>query len=145
MASWKPRSKPESQFVDIGVVHSLRFLKWPFPGGTIDVKVLQVGPAVVVINIPSPFGNVIVLQTILPIGPLMCRLRNSAYAEPSVPRWLAKIMLNSYHIQFERDIVIWNTKKLLRKPLIIKEDGPILVYRRWIRQFFPERSDSTDW
>ena len=40
-------------------------------------------------------------------------------------------------VQFERDIPIWNFKHFLRKPLILKEDGPILKYRRWMK------SDST--
>jgi hypothetical protein len=47
-------------------------------------------------------------------------------------------------VQFERDLPIWNWKHFLRRPLILREDGPILKYRRWMRQFYSNKEYQAD-
>lgn len=43
-------------------------------------------------------------------------------------------------LQFERDIMIWNNKQYLSKPLLVKEDAAIQRHRRWYSQFYSARS-----
>lgn len=43
-------------------------------------------------------------------------------------------------LQIERDIAVWNNKKYLRNPLLVKEDKLILRFRRWFSQFYSEHS-----
>jgi 3-ketosteroid 9alpha-monooxygenase subunit A len=40
--------------------------------------------------------------------------------------------------QLEQDIPVWENKIYLDRPLIVKEDGPIGLFRTWARQFYPE-------
>lgn len=42
--------------------------------------------------------------------------------------------------QFERDVMIWNNKRFLSKPLLVKEDAAILRHRRWFSQFYSQNS-----
>ncbi|XP_042365709.1 cholesterol 7-desaturase nvd isoform X2 [Plectropomus leopardus] len=42
--------------------------------------------------------------------------------------------------QFERDVMIWNNKKYISKPLLVKEDAAIQKHRRWFSQFYSENS-----
>lgn len=42
--------------------------------------------------------------------------------------------------QFERDVMIWNNKKYISKPLLVKEDSAIQKHRRWYSQFYSENS-----
>ena len=32
--------------------------------------------------------------------------------------------------------MVWNNKRWIRAPMAVKEDGPILKYRRWMKQFY---------
>lgn len=43
-------------------------------------------------------------------------------------------------MQFERDIAVWNHKKFLKNPLLVKEDKLISKFRRWFSQFYSEHS-----
>ena len=38
----------------------------------------------------------------------------------------------------EQDIVIWENKIYRMRPAVSKSDGPILRFRKWTRQFYPE-------
>lgn len=42
--------------------------------------------------------------------------------------------------QFERDIMIWNNKQYVAKPLLLKEDAAIQRHRRWFAQFYSPNS-----
>ncbi|XP_078739190.1 LOW QUALITY PROTEIN: cholesterol 7-desaturase nvd-like [Lampetra fluviatilis] len=54
--------------------------------------------------------------------------------------------------QFERDLMIWNNKRYVSRPLLVKEDALIARHRRWYSQFYSDNSprysrsrDSLDW
>ena len=40
--------------------------------------------------------------------------------------------------QMNQDIPIWENKKYWTAPKLCEGDGPLAVYRRWMRQFFSE-------
>lgn len=40
--------------------------------------------------------------------------------------------------QLEQDVVIWEQKIYLPRPMLAASDGPILKYREWYRQFYPD-------
>jgi phenylpropionate dioxygenase-like ring-hydroxylating dioxygenase large terminal subunit len=42
-----------------------------------------------------------------------------------------------YH-EVTRDAPVWESKLYVERPALAKGDGPIGVYRRWARQFYPE-------
>lgn len=43
-------------------------------------------------------------------------------------------------LQFERDVMIWNNKTYISKPMLVKEDSAIQKHRRWFSQFYSENS-----
>ena len=46
--------------------------------------------------------------------------------------------------QLEQDFVIWANKAYLPQPMLAASDGPILTYRKWYSQFYPEGSPTPD-
>jgi cholesterol 7-dehydrogenase len=55
-----------------------------------------------------------------------------------MPRWLVYYVVGNWISQWRNDLDIWENKVHLRKPLLVKGDGPIHKARRWFRQFYPE-------
>jgi len=54
--------------------------------------------------------------------------------------------------QVERDIMVWNHKTYIDKPILVKEDRYIRRHRHWFNQFYSENSprfsfqqENTDW
>jgi cholesterol 7-dehydrogenase len=43
-------------------------------------------------------------------------------------------------LQFERDVAVWNSKKFMKNPLLVREDAVLGKYRRWFAQFYTENS-----
>jgi 3-ketosteroid 9alpha-monooxygenase subunit A len=39
--------------------------------------------------------------------------------------------------QLEQDIPIWENKAYVAPPMVVEGDGPIGVFRRWVKQFYP--------
>ncbi len=57
-------------------------------------------------------------------------------------KWSIEWLLNTVSKQvvrvFKQDIGIWNHKKYLPQPHLAEGDGPIMLYRKWARQFYLE-------
>ncbi|CAK8673804.1 unnamed protein product [Clavelina lepadiformis] len=47
-------------------------------------------------------------------------------------------------IQIERDILMWNNKTYLKKPVLMKEESALAKHRRWYQQFYSENSPRLD-
>ena len=59
---------------------------------------------------------------------------------PGVDWVLREFGFRSVAKEVERDRPIWENKRYLEHPVLAKGDGPIGAYRRWARQFYPQRS-----
>ena len=53
-------------------------------------------------------------------------------------RGVGAAIIRDLEKQMAQDIVIWEHKKYWERPLLCDGDGPLSVYRRWMRQFFSE-------
>lgn len=57
---------------------------------------------------------------------------------------LASIVAKNYHDTFaatvEQDIPIWANRRFVARPALFSTDGPIMRYRGWMKQFWPEVS-----
>lgn len=138
-ATWNPRdSSDQRHVVDIHLDTGVAFMGRKLSFASTHVHIVQLGPSQVYLQFSSPFGKLIVNETLLPLGPRFIRAHNSIYSDRWVPRWLAKVMLFALATQFERDISLWNHKKYLQRPAVHGDDGPILRYRRWFSQFYPQ-------
>lgn len=138
-ASWQPGAHPNQHLAKIGIDTAIALFNHKIPGSTVQTRITQVGPGIVQLLFPIPhFGNVILQETITPIHANLQRATHVIYCQQSVPKPIAKLIMKSTLIQFERDFIVWNSKRWIRSPLAVKEDGPILKYRRWMKQFFDE-------
>ena len=137
--SWIPRDN-EKHIVDMELDTWMVLLE-RFHSVKTRANIQQVGLGTVFIHINIPFfprgqGLVTIIQTVLPVGPNLQFVSETVYASKWIPRGLAKLYLDFTGKQLKKDIAIWNHKKLLNKPCIVKGDGPILQFRRWAKQFY---------
>lgn len=135
-ATWTPQSGANSHIAQMNLQTGISFYDYIIPMITVDSNISQIGPGIVQLLFPTPFGKILVQETITPLATNLQRAENVVWAEKTVPRFMAKFILNALTIQFERDIPIWNNKRWVRAPMAVKEDGPILKYRRWTKQFY---------
>jgi len=56
---------------------------------------------------------------------------------------VARALFEAFARATHQDVPIWEHKRFLERPALAKGDGPIALYRRWARQFYPERRDDT--
>eukprot|EP00002_Diphylleia_rotans_P000322 TRINITY_DN10168_c0_g1_i1.p1 TRINITY_DN10168_c0_g1~~TRINITY_DN10168_c0_g1_i1.p1 ORF type:complete len:488 (+),score=60.96 TRINITY_DN10168_c0_g1_i1:377-1840(+) len=139
-ASWEAQPAPNEHLALINVKQHLMIFGRDFTPFFLDVHIVQAGPALVFLNFKTIFGHVVIAETVLPRAPMLQDVRHYIWAQPSVPRFVAKLIFRGMLAQFERDVPIWNHKKYLPKPIIVKDDGPIGQYRRWFAKFFSENS-----
>jgi hypothetical protein len=141
-ADWHRSEKPEERhlaFVDITQNFALLGGRFACECTKVHVEVTQQGMGIVFILMRLPlFGRVLAIETVTPVGPSMQLYHHTVSAESSVPRFVAKLVLRALVAQAERDVSIWNYKAYLNRPLLVKGDGPIVQFRRWIKQFFSE-------
>lgn len=139
--SWEvDKDKPYSS--KICLTQSMNLGGWPLPFGTVDAKITQVGPGLVILTLDTIFGTLITYETLLPTRCTSQIARHVTFASPGVPRIVGKFVMWALEEQFNRDVPIWESKKFLPKPMISKADGPILNYRRWMSQFYSPSSVS---
>jgi len=55
-----------------------------------------------------------------------------------LPEVLAPIFLAMGTADFDGDAMIWSHRTHLERPRPLKEDGPIVAYRKWSERFWPE-------
>lgn len=141
-ATWEPGKGVDEHLAFMRVIQSVEFRGRYIPGTRIDVDIVQVGPSMVHLHFATPFGKVMLIETVTPVQPLLQRITHQVFAEWTVPRFFAKFIMGSTIVQFERDVPIWNNKTYLNNPGLVKEDGPIAKYRRWFtKNFYSENSE----
>jgi cholesterol 7-dehydrogenase len=74
----------------------------------------------------------------------------SWFADATMPRNLVWYIVGNWIAQYQNDIFIWENKKFLKSPFLVKGDGPMNKQRRWFKQFYPaqpagDAKDSMDW
>lgn len=150
-ASWQPGEEPNVHIANLSVEHSLK-LFGKFNLITLKVSVRQIGPAVVHLEFNTAFGRAVLLHSVTPIEPMLQKLTHVLYCDSTMPHIYSKSILLGEAVMIERDIVIWNHKTFLNKPLLVKEDKFIPKMRRWYSQFYSEnspklrfRKDNLEW
>jgi len=104
-----------------------------------SARITFVGPASVVtfrFTIPDA-GEILMFQTHLPLAPLEQQIRFTWFADKTMPRWLVHYVVGNWVSQWRNDIEIWENKIHLRKPVLLRGDGPIHRLRRWYQHFYP--------
>ncbi|XP_028664572.1 cholesterol 7-desaturase nvd [Erpetoichthys calabaricus] len=151
--SWSPEPEPNSHCSLMLVEHTLTLFGKPFTLLDVDVKARQIGPGLVHLFFDHKlFGRGVILHCVTPVEPLLQCVSHSIFYQANIPNVVPKFILQAERIQFERDVMVWNNKKYISKPLLVKEDSSIQRHRRWYSQFYSEKSpkltfqrDSLDW
>ncbi len=56
----------------------------------------------------------------------------------AVDAGVGKAFIGEVTRQLEQDIPVWENKAFVHPPMLCEGDGPIPLFRQWIKQFFPE-------
>ncbi|KAL8174272.1 UNVERIFIED_CONTAM: hypothetical protein K2H54_041161 [Gekko kuhli] len=97
----------------------------------------KIGPGLVFMFFNHPFlGHGVMIHSVTPVEPLLQHVIHRMYYQRNIPGFIPKFLLWAESVQFERDIMIWNNKQYLSKPLLVKEDFAIQRHRRWYSQFY---------
>ena len=63
-------------------------------------------------------------------------------ADPDMTASLSELFFESFVEDFQKDFHIWENKRYVERPLLSAADGPVSLYRRWTRQFYPQASST---
>jgi len=134
---WEP-SNEHKHMSNFKVQETMKIGKFRIPGTTVRVEGHHVGPGLVHFKLRSILGEIRVCHQLLPLEGFLQDSVYQMWTGPGVPTWFAKFAIRAWVGQYEKDIVIWNQKLFLPAAQIVKNDGPIVQYRRWFKQFYSE-------
>ncbi|XP_069097404.1 cholesterol 7-desaturase nvd-like isoform X1 [Pleurodeles waltl] len=138
---WQPEPEPNKHCSQMLLEHGLLLFGKRFHLLDVHVEARQVGPGIVFLTFKHAFlGGGVILHCVTPVEPLLQKVSHSIYYQKTMPTLVPKFILRAECMQFERDVMIWNNKKYVSKPLLVKEDSAIQRHRRWFSQFYSENS-----
>ncbi|XP_029024970.1 cholesterol 7-desaturase nvd [Betta splendens] len=138
---WEPESEPNKHCSQMFVKHALTVFGFHWPLLDVHVVARQVGPGVVFLRFDHRFlGRGVIMHCVTPVEPLLQLVSHTMFYQANIPSVVPKFILRIECVQFERDVMIWNNKKYVSQPLLVKEDAAILRHRRWFSQFYSENS-----
>ena len=105
-----------------------------------EALVRYFGPGFLIFRLSSKLAkDITIIKSFTPIGPLELRMEDHIFAPKGTNPFALKYVLSEASEQFHDDILIWERKGFLKKPLLIKEDGPIMKMRKWYSQFYSKK------
>jgi cholesterol 7-dehydrogenase len=143
---WNQDSDPDKKHIGVlDLIHRIEMFGRKFPLLDLKVQARQIGPGIVNLTFESLFGNGCFLQVLTPVEPLMQRLIHHVYFQWYTPSVVAKFFLLGEALQVERDLMIWNNKRYVSKPVFVKskEDALVQRHRRWYSQFYSNKHSAT--
>lgn len=140
-AKWQASAeKGQEHIANIALKHSMKLFE-KIQLVTMDVQVNQIGPGYVQLFLNSSFGEFVILQTVVPVEPMVQKVIHRFYM-PRGMSFFAKFTIWAESIMFERDMMVWNHKRFVDNPVLLKEDRLIKAYRNWFAQFYSANSRS---
>jgi len=141
-ASWMVGEAPQEHTANIKLTQGLLFCGKIIPFTSVRSEITQIGPGVVYLTIFSPFGVFYVCEHVTPLQPLYQKINHVIFGPKGLFHGIvAKIILAAFSEQFARDVVIWNNKTYVSKPIIVKGDGNISGFRRWYSKFYRDMTE----
>ncbi|KAM8934360.1 cholesterol 7-desaturase nvd-like [Pelodytes ibericus] len=138
---WAPELPPNKHCSQMLLNHGMLLFGKRIPLLDLNVVARQVGPGIVFLTFKHMFlGSGVILHYVTPVEPLLQKVTHIIYYQRNIPAIIPKFMLKAECTQFERDVMIWNNKKYISKPLLVKEDCAIQKHRRWFSQFYSDNS-----
>lgn len=137
---WKATWAPDGHMATMTVRQGVSVCGRTLPMTTTNTLVRQCGPGVVYFRFATAFGNVVALEVVTPIEPLLQRVHHLVFSSAGVPRFVAKTVLSGMITQYERDAMVFNNAMYRPAPLLVKEDVNIGRFRKWFKQFYSKSS-----
>jgi cholesterol 7-dehydrogenase len=135
----------EKHEIEFGDNACLKIFGYKVPGTKVVAKILFYGPgSITLFQFDASFGRTYLWHTHTPNDLMDQNVMFSVWAEKKVPRFLSWYVTGNWISQWYNDVTIWENKVFLRKPLLVKGDGPVMKLRRWYQQFY-NRDSSTEW
>lgn len=138
-AEWEPGGEPSMKHIGFGKLSHFISLFGKIKLASLTVDIEQIGPGYVIMRMHTTIGPMVILQAVTPVEPMIQKVVHRFYC-PIYLALYATLTLVAESIMVERDIMIWNHKKFIENPLLLKEDKTVAKYRRWFNQFYSEHS-----
>ncbi|KAF9923632.1 hypothetical protein FBU30_006355 [Linnemannia zychae] len=151
--NYDPETNPYNfVFYNNPTIHSI-FSDAPIQTADVSAQVEFTGPGgLIFFRFFTPKGQIVIIKSFLPIGEkgLQLSMEDEAYAEKTVPMLLARHVIREANKAFDDDILVWQHKTYLRKPMFVKEDAPVKRFRDYYKKFYSPNSrtyahDRLDW
>jgi hypothetical protein len=126
----------------IDLKYNFYFLNW-FQVYEAHIDVVFYGPGITLFVIKSTFGDVLITVSLTPLNPSSFKIMFRSYSSFWLG-WFAKFCSWSLGIQAERDLRLWNLKKYLKNPMLVKEEKNLKEVRSWYLQFYSPNSKTYD-
>eukprot|EP01087_Luapelamoeba_hula_P014816 TRINITY_DN4394_c0_g1_i1.p2 TRINITY_DN4394_c0_g1~~TRINITY_DN4394_c0_g1_i1.p2 ORF type:complete len:496 (-),score=64.01 TRINITY_DN4394_c0_g1_i1:53-1540(-) len=112
-------------------------------------RVTFIGPSVMHFRIHTQFGQIHLVKTLLPLAPFHQYSEDVWFAEHGVPRFFSNLIAYIAHWALEQDRDVWENKMYVQDPILARGDGPFVVFRKWLSQFYspnsPKAANIIDW
>lgn len=121
---------------------SLKFCGYPIPKSNAQASIKFMGPGSLVyfiFDVPE-LGRIVLLQSHLSVEPLAQKADFVWFAEKGMNKTLVSYVVGNWYAQWMQDIMVWQNKGYVPRPLLVKGDGPVMKLRRWYSQFYSESS-----
>lgn len=140
IATWNPMEAPNAHVANLKLSHRLSICGVLVPFFDFSVDAYQVGPSLVYLTWSFILGRGAFFQTMVPVEPMLQKVSHTVWTDWWIPPMIARLLMMAEIRQVERDIMVWNNKRFVSKPLLVKEDKLIGQFRRWYAQFYSESS-----
>jgi len=142
---WEAKKEPDRATSPISYFYDFPTMltKWGgyiFPQ-EVTSEVTFVGPGgIVYFRFKTKYGDILMVKTFQPRGPLIQHLQDVWYSDPNVPRLFTWFVTREAISAFADDIFVWANKSYSFRPVLARDDGPVPAVRRWYRQFYSKFS-----
>lgn len=140
-ALWLGPEEKDKHIAHISLIQSLTLFGVNIM--SLDLKVRQVGPCLVILTFNSPEWNVegVYCQAVMPQAKNKQKIVHHLYLPLSLKgRVLSRFMLFAEVNMVDRDCIMWQNKKFLKNPGLVREEKSISRFRHWYSQFYSENS-----
>ncbi|KAF2363506.1 Rieske [2Fe-2S] iron-sulfur domain [Trinorchestia longiramus] len=142
--SWTALEGENAHTATVSIEHTFRLTPGSLKLFNMTVEAQQIGPGLVHLHLDTSLGRGVLVQTVTPTGPLSQKITHHLYSSSTFLAPFAKFVLHSEACHLERDIMIWNSKQYLQRPLLVAEDKLIKRFRKWYQQFYSPNSPTIE-
>lgn len=106
---------------------------------SVNAQITFYGPAgITLFRFEGEFGVIYLFHTHTPTSITSLDVGFVAFSEKKISSLLTWYIIGNWVSQWQNDILVWENKLYMKKPVLVKGDGPVMKLRRWYRQFYTQ-------